>query len=125
VPDDPQTANLVKEFLGPIPHRSAGKTLEAALLGMDTRKFERQFEALASAVMLCSRGWLSSFCGYLLQKLDDDLVPHILLTFFMADETTLTSGGHNWRPGGGPEVPRFGVQKFFRGKVSPDACLQS
>jgi hypothetical protein len=103
-PDDQQTADLVNEFLGVMPHRGGGKTLEASLLGMDCRKFEMEFEALASAILLCSRGWFSSFCLYLLRKLENELVPHLLVSFFMADETVLTSGGHRWQPGDGPKV---------------------
>jgi hypothetical protein len=85
IPKDELTSSLLSQFLGPLPPRNAGKTLEAALLGMNTRQFDLEFESLAMATLMSSRLWVSSFCSYLLDKVDKKiLVPHVCFEFFMA-----------------------------------------
>ena len=74
--------------------------MEAMLLGMHHSQY--QFESLACAVLVCSRAWIASFFSYILSRVDKhELEAHVVFEFFMADETTLQSGRHEWRPEGG------------------------
>jgi hypothetical protein len=81
--------------------RLQGTIVAAQLLGMSKNQFSPNFVALAAASLICSRCWLSSFATFMLHRVErGELVPHVWVDFFMGDETTLTSGGHYWRPGG-------------------------